>query len=73
MLQKHRRGQVARAHVRKLKEEKKKREEEQRKKEEEEMKALLQGEQENANEGAEKKTKSSEASDAFQRGFVEFR
>uniref|UniRef100_A0A7N6BUA5 Myosin X, like 1 n=1 Tax=Anabas testudineus TaxID=64144 RepID=A0A7N6BUA5_ANATE len=60
VLQKHRRGQVARTRVRKLKEEKKKREEEQRKKEEEEKKALGEKEQEKANEGAEKKTNSTE-------------
>ncbi|XP_023274836.1 unconventional myosin-X-like, partial [Seriola lalandi dorsalis] len=60
VLQKHRRGQVARARVRKLREEKKKREDEQKKKEEEEKKTPGEGEQGEADEGAEMKTKSSE-------------
>lgn len=61
VLQRHRRGQVARAQVRKLKEEMKKKEEEQKKKEEEEKKALDKGEQEEVNEGDEKKAKVSAA------------
>ncbi|XP_035529572.1 unconventional myosin-X [Morone saxatilis] len=60
VLQRHRRGQVARARVRKLREEKKKKEEEQKKKEEDEKKPLAEGEQEEVNEGAEKKPKSPE-------------
>uniref|UniRef100_A0A665TKD2 Myosin X, like 1 n=1 Tax=Echeneis naucrates TaxID=173247 RepID=A0A665TKD2_ECHNA len=60
VLQKHMRGQVARARVRKLREEKKKREDEQRKTDETEKKTSAEGEQE---EGAVKKTKSSEARD----------
>lgn len=71
VLQKHRRGQVARARVRKLREERKKREEEQRKKEEEDKKALREGEQEEENDDEEKKAKSTEASAAFNRGFIE--
>lgn len=62
VLQKHRRGQVARAHVRKLRGEKKKKEEEQKTKEEEEKeKTLGEGETEEA-EGADTKVKPSEAS-----------
>uniref|UniRef100_A0A8C6PD54 Myosin X, like 1 n=1 Tax=Nothobranchius furzeri TaxID=105023 RepID=A0A8C6PD54_NOTFU len=61
VLQRHRRGQVARTHVRKLKEEKKKREDEQRRKEEEEKEKSGEEEKEESNED-EKKGKSSEVS-----------
>lgn len=63
VLQKHRRGQVARARVRKLKEEKKKREEELRKTEDEEKKVTGEREQVEGSEGAEKNGIESEASD----------
>lgn len=60
VLQKHRRGQVARAHVRKLRGEKKKEEEQKTKEEEEKEKTLGEGETEEA-EGADAKVKPSEA------------
>lgn len=56
MLQRHRRGQVARTRAQKLREEKKKREQEQRKKEQEEEKgALGQEEQEETHETDDEK------------------
>lgn len=61
MLQRHRRGQVARTRVRKLKQEMKKEEEERKKKEEGEEKAVDKGEQEEVKEGDEKKAKVSAA------------
>ena len=57
MLQRHRRGQVARTRVRKLREEKKKKMDEQKKKEEEEKKVAGDGEQAAAEEGDETEDK----------------
>lgn len=57
VLQRHRRGQVARTRVRKLREERKKKEDQQKNKEEEEKKVAGEGEQAAAEEGDETEDK----------------